>query len=333
MPSRRMGGQSSREDHEPIIPRGADTIAPDARLVASTVLGWHHGGVEPDDLYGLPLDRFVPERGALARSLRADGRREQAAAVASLRKPSIVAWAVNQLVRTQGRALAELCDAGDRLREAQAGVLAGRGDARSLHAAADRERVAVDALVIAARGLLTSEGHELSASTIDRVAETVHAAALDDDARAQVRQGRLERELRHVGLGVDAAGASPPAPASMSAPVVRRPARAKPRAPKAVAGERDSTEQRDRERIAQERAAARRVERERAEARREARVNESEARRSADHAARAVRVAEQRRERAVDALRDAEQALVEARTQAEAAEDRHRRAEHELGSL
>jgi hypothetical protein len=292
------------------------------------VLGWHHGGVEPDDLYGLPLDRFVPERGALARSLRTDGRREQAAEVAGLRKPSVVAWAVNQLVRTQGRALAELYDAGDKLREAQGSVLAGRGDARSLHSAADRERVAVDALVIAARGLLTSDGHELSASTIDRVAETVHAAALDDDARVQVRQGRLERELRHVGLGVGSAIA-PGAPA----PAVQPAAKTRPRSRETAPRERDGAGQRDRERLAQERVEAQRVERERVQARKAARLNESQARRSADHAARAVRVAEERRERAADALRDAEQALAEARSQAEAAGDRHRRAEQELGSL
>jgi hypothetical protein len=56
--------------------------------------------VELDDLYGVPLDRFVPERAALVRALRSAGEREQAAAVAALRKPSVAAWAVNQLVRT-----------------------------------------------------------------------------------------------------------------------------------------------------------------------------------------------------------------------------------------
>lgn len=52
-----------------------------------------------DELYALPLDRFVPERAVLVKQLRADGRREDAARVASLTKPSIVAWAVNQVVR------------------------------------------------------------------------------------------------------------------------------------------------------------------------------------------------------------------------------------------
>ena len=54
-----------------------------------------------DDLYGLALEQFIPERGALAKALRADKRREEAAAVAALRKPSGAAWAVNQLVRSQ----------------------------------------------------------------------------------------------------------------------------------------------------------------------------------------------------------------------------------------
>jgi hypothetical protein len=49
--------------------------------------------------------------------------------VAKLRKPSVAAWAVNQLVRTQGRAIGELFDAGDALQRAQSDLLAGRGDA------------------------------------------------------------------------------------------------------------------------------------------------------------------------------------------------------------
>ncbi|MGN6869094.1 MAG: hypothetical protein ACTHMY_11910 [Solirubrobacteraceae bacterium] len=155
-----------------------------------------------DELYGLPLDRFVPERTALARELRSAGRREEAGEVAALRKPSVAAWAVNQLVRTQRKAVDELFEAGDALRAAHDQVLAGGGDAGSLRTAVALQRAAVDSLTKSARGLLTSEGHELSPSIIERVTDTLQAAALDDDARAQVRDGRLERELRHVGLGM-----------------------------------------------------------------------------------------------------------------------------------
>ena len=276
------------------------------------------GTMEPDDLYGLPLERFVPERAALARALRADGQRQQAANVVGSRKPTVAAWAVNQLVRTQGRALASLYDAGDKLREAQADVLAGRGDARALRLAADRERVAVDALVIAARGLLTSEGHELSASVIDRVADTMHAAALDDDVRATVRQGRLERELRHVGFGADAAG---------PAPALWRRAKPKARRQETAAHPPGDQEHGEAQRIAQARAEAAQVQRERAKA---ARTDESRARRLAADAQRAARAAQERRERAALALRDADAALAQAQAQAEAANDVHRRAQEEL---
>jgi hypothetical protein len=157
--------------------------------------------MDASELYGLPLDRFVPERDALARALRADGRREQAAEVARLRKPSLAAWAVNQLMRTQARAVRDLLEAGDALQRAQAELLAGSGDAQALREAGERERAAVDELTSVARGLLTSEGHELTQTTLDRVAATLHAAAFDEQARAQVQDGCLERELRHVGLG------------------------------------------------------------------------------------------------------------------------------------
>ena len=56
---------------------------------------------EVDALYGLPLDAFVPERDALAKRLRADKRREDADAVKALRKPSVAAWAANQVLRSQ----------------------------------------------------------------------------------------------------------------------------------------------------------------------------------------------------------------------------------------
>jgi hypothetical protein len=245
-----------------------------------------------DDLYGQPLDRFVPERTAMARELRSAGRREEATEVAALRKPSVAAWAVNQLVRTQRKAVDELFEAGDALRAAHDQVLAGRGDAGSLRSAVARERTAVDALTQAARGLLTSEGHELSPTIIDRVSDTLNAAALDDDARAQVRDGRLERELRHVGLGM---AAGTPAPTRRSAA-------------KAGAGRRAKAEPKP----AQDEQAVRAAAEERAKARTEARTAEREARRRVERATRAAATARERRGKAVQALADAEEALAEA---------------------
>jgi hypothetical protein len=282
--------------------------------------------MEPDDLYGLPLDRFIPERAALAKALRADKKRDEAAAVAALRKPSVAAWAVNQLVRSQLSAVAELYEAGDELRDAQAALLDGSGDGRALRAANERERAAVDTLVQAARGLLDSDGHELSATVIERVGDTLHAAALDEGAREQVRSGRLERELRHVGLGLGESVFAPAAPA----PAPTKPKKA------AKSGGKDKPAETNEQRAARERAAreeaeaAKQAERERAAARKAARTAEAAARRRAEQTAHALRAAEQRRERAAQALAEADEALAAAQAQADEAAEEHERARAEL---
>src|SRR5689334_12267506 len=243
------------------------------------------GSVDIDDLYGTPFDRFVPERTELAKALRKEGRRDEAAEVAALRKPSVAAWAVNQLIRTQARSVKDLFGAGDALRKAHEQAASGRGDAQALRQATQDERAAVDTLMEAARGLLTSDGHELSPTVMDRVAETLRAAALDPDARSQVSEGRLERELRHVGLGFLGDMAAAPAPAS--APKRKAPA------PK---GKQDQKQKaRDEAR-----------ERERAQALKDARAAEKEARRELERAQKAAESAQARRDKAAAALDDAE---------------------------
>ena len=269
-------------------------------------------------MYGLPLEEFVPARNALARELRGSGGREEAAGVATLRKPSVAAWAINQLVRTQRRAVAELFAAGDGLRDAHDQVMSGSGDGGSLRAAVERERTAVESLAGAARGLLTSDGHELSQTILDRVADTLHAAALDDDARAQVQNGRLERELRHVGLGLAASpgGASAPTPSA---------ARRARRAP--------STSPAEAQQRTEDRAAAEHTARERAEARAAARATEREARRRLERAQRAASAAGERRERAAQALDDARADLADAQSEVDEAQARLQEAERAVRDL
>ena len=253
--------------------------------------------MEPDDLYGLPLERFTPERNALAKALRAAGHRDEAGRVAAMRKPSVAAWAVNQLVRTQRRAVSALLKAGDALRQAQSELVAGRGNADNLRKASERERAAVDELVEKARGLLSSEGRELGEGTLARVSETLHAAALDDDARARVQEGLLERELRHVGLG------------SGAAVVATEPVRH---------GRRGSA------------AKTKEVDRARAKRAEAARKAEAEARRALERASRELKNAERARDRAAQSLEEAEAAVGAARKRAEQAAREHARAQREL---
>jgi hypothetical protein len=265
------------------------------------------------DLYGLPLERFVTERTALAKKLRDQGRREEAGEVAKLSKPSLAAWAVNQLVRTQGRGVSELFKAGDALQKAQSDLLAGRSDGEALRDATERERASLEGLMERARGLLSSEGHELSQTTLDRVAETLHAAAIDDEVREQVREGSLTKELRHTGLG--GAGDVTVAPAGSE-----RKGADRPRMKKAGAERRRGRGPAD-------------TERERIQQREVARKAESDTRRAAQIAEKAVEKAQERRDRSAAALREADDELTAARRRAEEAERAHRQARQELDRL
>ena len=151
----------------------------------------------------MALDRFVPARAALVKQLRGERRRERASEVAALRKPSVAAWAVNQIVRTQPEVLGALFAAGDDLVRAQERAAGGRGGGDAVRDATRRQREVVRELLEVARGLLGSEGQGVSQVTIERVGETLRAAASDEDARRRVAGGCLTRELRFVGLGID----------------------------------------------------------------------------------------------------------------------------------
>ncbi|MGQ0618079.1 MAG: hypothetical protein ACT4PW_14010 [Acidimicrobiia bacterium] len=83
----------------------------------------------PDDeivaLLSLPLDRFVAARDARARELRASGRREEAAALAKVRKPLRPVWALGQLGRERPEQVARAVAVADRLAAVQAGGAGG----------------------------------------------------------------------------------------------------------------------------------------------------------------------------------------------------------------
>lgn len=223
---------------------------------------------EADALYGLPLEEFVAQRDALAKRLRGEGRREEAAAVKELAKPSVAAWGVNQAVRARAREARELWAAGDALAAAQAALLEGRGDAEALREAARAEQDARRPLVEAARGLLTGRGRSLGDAVLERVDETLHAAAVDPGVRADVAAGRAAHEARHVGLGPLVAADGPatrPSPARTrrggGAAGERRPARtAVPAAGERERAERERREAERREELAQARRAVKEAE-------------------------------------------------------------------------
>ena len=155
-----------------------------------------------DELFEAGPEEFVARRQALVKQLKAAGERERAAEVAALRRPTVAAWAVNQLARRHPDELSHLLELGRELEEAHEGLLGGaRPD--SAVAAGRRRREAVAALADLAVGLLTESGRGADAHR-DAIADTLDAASLNPQAGAVVQAGRLTKELdAPSGFGLD----------------------------------------------------------------------------------------------------------------------------------
>jgi len=173
-------------------------------------------------LYQLPLEQFVATRDQLARRLRAAGDRATARQVAALRRPSVSAWATNQLAHAAPNAIAELLDVGAALRQAQQDALVGQPDAaRQLRTATAHLRAAITRLSTRAETLLVRSGHAASDATLARLAATLQAAATGDEAtRTALAQGRLPGDLDPAGFGLDLV----PAPAEPAVSANQAPA-------------------------------------------------------------------------------------------------------------
>jgi hypothetical protein len=180
-----------------------------------------------DRLYGADLDAFVRERTAAAKELRGEGKRAEAAAAAKLPKPSVAAWIVNRLARDHADLMEGLLGAGAQLRDVQLGA----GSAADLRAATEAQEAALRAVMRRAEKVAAERG-SATAGTVDRVRETLHAAALDADLAEQVRRGVLVREQRAVGFP---AGIAIPAERRRPAPAKRAAAKPAPKPAKAKA--------------------------------------------------------------------------------------------------
>jgi hypothetical protein len=240
-----------------------------------------------DRLYGLSLDDFTPERDAAAKRLRQEGQREVAGAVSKLRKPNRVAWAINQVQRSERAAVTALIAAGAELRKAQR-QLVEAGERGRLRSAAADEREQVGHLVELARRELASAGHAADAATEARLFSTLHAAATSDEVRDQLANGRLVRdhEISDLGLG-GAAGVTVTPAGSGAGP--QKPGTAKPQKPASAARSKRS-EKPDRAQTARRRARERREQalRRRLEQARERRRRLDEKAKEAEGAAKAA---------------------------------------------
>jgi hypothetical protein len=153
---------------------------------------------ELDALYALTPEEFVAGRNDLAARLRRAHQTDAAESVRALRRPTVAVWAVNRLARAHPDLVAELVEAGARLRTVQQHALAGRGSQADVAEATERERDALRALVATARAEL---GTRASPQVVERVSQTLRAAAIEEEAGRLLAAGRLTDELHPVGFG------------------------------------------------------------------------------------------------------------------------------------
>jgi hypothetical protein len=291
---------------------------------------------EIDALYAGSFDKFISARKALAAKLKVEGQAGESAAVARLAKPSLAAWALNQVYWHARDTWTRLVSAGDKLRGLQQRMLAGHAaDPRE----ATRERQEAVRLVIdRAMQALREQGQAASDATRQRVAVAADAIAAYGSQPQGYTPGRLVEDLEAPGFAALASLGSPslrlvkgghqpivsPAAASAAAPSPR----AAPGNRREEARAREAEEKRERQarraaRLEAERlvAAARRDQERAARDERTAQEAHAEQSRAVDDARRGLAEAEQQLSKLAVALETARAARAEKARDLDAALD------------
>jgi hypothetical protein len=153
---------------------------------------------ELDVLFKLPLPEFIAGRKTLAAQLKKSGRRDDADYATALVKPSITAWAVNQLYWHHREAFDRLIATGQRFRQAQTSGRAGK--IADMREALDARREALSHLSDLATALLREAGSSPTPETIHRITTTLEAMSAYASFPDAQRPGRLTRDVDPPGF-------------------------------------------------------------------------------------------------------------------------------------
>ena len=126
-----------------------------------------------DALFRLPLVEFTGARNALAGRLKKAGSKNEADRVKALVKPSVSAWAVNQLYWQYRDDFDQLIATGKRFRQAQKS-----GKVADINGIIDARRESLTHLTDLATSLLQDAGHNPSQDTMRRVGNTLEALSV-----------------------------------------------------------------------------------------------------------------------------------------------------------
>jgi hypothetical protein len=149
-----------------------------------------------DKLFEAPLEEFTSRRNDLATRLRDDGDTSEANEVKKLRRPTVVAWTVNQLARRERAKLSSLLKL-----QGDIGRAAGRERINEL---SRKRRDLIAELLDRATAILEKGGHSATAQTKQRITQTLLATNTDQERRL-VAEGRLQQEVTSSSFGDPAA--------------------------------------------------------------------------------------------------------------------------------
>jgi hypothetical protein len=149
-----------------------------------------------DALFRLPLAEFTGARNALAARLKQAARRNEVDRVKALAKPSISAWAVNQLYWKHREAFDRLIASGQHVRQAQTSRLGGK----DMRGALDARREELTHLSALASALLRDAGHNPTLDTMRRITATLEAMSAYAAVPDGPAPGRLTQDVDPPGF-------------------------------------------------------------------------------------------------------------------------------------
>jgi len=140
-------------------------------------------------LFSVRPDEFVAERNAIAKKLKAAGRRADAATVEKLPRPTLSVWAVNQIARQEPGLVRRLADATAGLQGGHAGGALRYADLLTAH------REILKELRRKAEELLDASGFRPAPELLTRVVHDLRAGISSPQSRPLVESGRLVRDV------------------------------------------------------------------------------------------------------------------------------------------
>ncbi len=279
--------------------------------------------MDEDEPYQVPLREFIATRDDVAARLKAAGHKEAASALKSARKPSVPAWAANQVVWRAPEEWRRLREAARVLRSAHQKPT----PPEDMRQAIREQREALSACEARAARMLAQHEHAVTPAVLEKVGHTLLALAY---GAPDLTPGRLEHELQPPGFEA-LAGLTLVAPKPR--PTATAPEEPEPSAPRRTIREGPDTRAAEERRRADERRKAEEQEHARRAALKSAEARHTESRRAALKARARLDAEDERRRALEEQLEAARHAADDARRELQAAEAEEAAAQAALDAL